>query len=144
MWIGKVAERAGLSADAIRYYERIGVLPEPDRTPGGFRVYGPEVLDELAFVEQARSLGLTLEEIAEIVAMVARGAEPCNHVRDRLRQRLSEVEERIDELAGLRRRLEGALRAAEDAAPVESCRCRIIERAGEETVVEIGALSRDE
>lgn len=142
MWIGELADRSGISADTIRYYERVGVLPEPDRTPGGFRVYGDSAVDRLDFVERARSLGLTLDEIAEIVGMVEEGVEPCEHVRDRLRQRLAEVEERIDELTGLRKRLKGALRSAEEAPPSGSCRCRIIERAGGETVVEIGGIGR--
>lgn len=142
MWIGELADRTGVTPETIRYYERVGVLPEPRRTGGGYRVYGPDAIERLVFVARSRSLGLSLEEIAEIVAMVERGVEPCEHVRDRLEGRLTEVEERIAELGRLRERLREALRAAEEGPAPGSCGCRIIERAGEGTVVEIGGPGR--
>jgi DNA-binding transcriptional MerR regulator len=126
--IGELAERAGLTPDAIRYYEKIGVMPEPERTPGGYRLYRESDVERLAFVGQAQTLGLTLEEIAEILLLVDEGMEPCAHVAERLRQRLGEVEGRMEELAALRRRLREALRQAEGAPRAEPCRCRIIER----------------
>lgn len=132
MWIGELAARSGISVDAIRYYERIGVLPQPERTNGGYRVYGEEALERLAFVGQARSLGLSLDEIGEIVKMVGQGVEPCQHVRERLARRLAEVEARIDELGGLRERLRNALRRAEEAPEPTACGCRIIEMATRE------------
>lgn len=125
--IGEFAERVGLTPDAIRYYERIGVMPKPERTPGGYRLYGEVDVERLAFVGQAQTLGLTLDEISEILVLVDEGVEPCEHVTKRLRQRLDEVKERMEELAALRQRLRYALRHAEEAPRAESCRCRIIE-----------------
>lgn len=142
MWIGDLAKRSRTSVDTIRYYERVEVLPEPERTSGGFRTYGEEDVERLAFVEQARSLGLSLEEIAEIVAMVEEGVEPCDHVRDRLRQRLGEVERRIEVLTRLRERLKAGIRDVEKADSSGPCRCRIIESAAGETVVEIDGVGR--
>ena len=125
--IGQLAGRAGLSSDAIRYYEKIGVMPEPERTSGGYRIYRQADVERLAFVGQAQALGLSLEEISEILLLVDEGREPCRHVEQRLRHHLSEVVARIDELAALRRRLQEALRHAEEAPRGSSCRCRIIE-----------------
>jgi hypothetical protein len=67
--IGDVAKQSGASRKALRLYEEAGILPAPRRTGGGYRVYGADALDLLAFVRQAQRLGFTLEEIKEIVAI---------------------------------------------------------------------------
>ena len=63
MQIGKVAEAAEVSVQTIRYYERIGVLPEPNRSQSGYRQYPPEIVQRLQFIQRAQDLGFTLEEI---------------------------------------------------------------------------------
>ncbi len=138
MRIGELAERTGFSADTIRYYETIGVMPEPERTSGGQRLFGEPAVERLGFVHHAQTLGLALEEIAEILLLVDEGVEPCEHVEGRLRQRLEEVEQRIDELAALRRRLTTALRHAEQNRDEGACRCRIIEGAAGERRMRTG------
>lgn len=128
-FIGELADRSGLTRDAIRYYEDVGVLPEAERSDGGYRLYGPEDADRLAFVGRAQALGLTLEEIAEVLDLVDEGREPCVHVRLRLEQRLRETRTRIAELRALEGRLEEGLaraRRAGNGGP-GSCRCRIID-----------------
>lgn len=126
-FIGELAERTGLGRDAIRYYESVGVLPEAPRTDSGYRVYGPADVERLAFVGQAQTLGLTLEEIREVLEIVDEGREPCVHVRGRLQQRLEETRRRIRDLQGLERRLEAALSRADADGVGSHCRCRIIE-----------------
>jgi len=140
-FIGSLAKSTGLTPDTIRYYEEIGVMPEPERSHSGYRVYAAADVERLEFIRQAQALGLSLEEIREVLAMTDRGTMPCDHVRDRLRQRLSEVERRIGELEALRGRLQGALREAERSSGSDACRCRIIEGEGER-VVQIGAPAR--
>lgn len=126
-YIGELAERTGLGRDTIRYYESMGVLPEPPRSDGGYRLYGAEDVERLAFVGQAQTLGLTLEEIRDILRIVEEGREPCVHVRERLEARLDETRRRIRDLRKLERRLEATLSQAA-AVPADSgCRCRIIE-----------------
>ncbi len=137
-FIGALARESGLTPDTIRYYEEIGVMPDPERSRSGYRVYAAADAERLEFIGQAQALGLSLEEIREVLAMTDRGTEPCDHVRDRLRQRLSEVERRIGELEALRGRLQGALQEAEQSVGSDACRCRIIEGDGER-VVQIGA-----
>jgi len=66
--IGEVAEMAGITPDAIRYYERLGVLPRAPRTAGGLRMYGDNVLPRVRFIQQAQALGLTLKDVKELVA----------------------------------------------------------------------------
>lgn len=125
-YIGELAERTGLGRDTIRYYESLGVLAEAPRSDGGYRLYGDRDVERLAFVAQAQTLGLTLDEIREVLDMVEEGREPCVHVRARLEARLDETRRRIRDLRRLERRIEDTLSRA--AVPAESgCRCRIIE-----------------
>ena len=67
MRIGELAQRAGVSAQTVRYYERIGILPGPDRTSSGYRRYAEEDAARLAFITRAKLLGMTLEEIGDIL-----------------------------------------------------------------------------
>ena len=127
LWIGQLAAQSGVSPEAIRYYEKVGVLPRPARTGSGYRVYGLQDLERLEFVGQAQVLGLRLDEIAEIMELADGGVQPCEHVRQRLRERLEDVERRIEELRGLQGRLESALGRAESSPAPRSCRCHIIE-----------------
>lgn len=135
-FIGGLADRAGVTRDTIRFYESTGVLPEPERTRTGYRRYGPEDVDRLEFIAQAQTLGLTLDEIAEIFEITDEGREPCIHVRGTLRARLDQTRRRIQELRALEGRLETALnRAVEaDAAGDDTCRCPIIEEGSEESL----------
>lgn len=126
-FIGELAERAGLSRDTIRYYESVGVLPDPPRSEGGYRLYGDEDVERLTFVGQAQTLGLTLDEIREILETVDEGRQPCVHVRERLEARLDETRRRIRDLRKLERRLEATLSQTEAAPAEPGCRCRIIE-----------------
>lgn len=126
--IGALAERTGVSAETIRYWEEEGVLPEPERSDAGYRLYDEAAAERLRFVRRAQALGLQLDEIAEILTLVEeRDVAPCSHVEAKLRERLAQVRERIRELEELRRRLRAALERAEAAPGNEDCRCRIIE-----------------
>ncbi len=106
MRIGEIADRSGVGVKTIRYYEGIGVLPPPARTPSGYRDYDATVVDRLTFVRAAQSVGLTLGEIREIVALRDRGETPCGHVSELLQRRAAETQRRVDDL----RRLQGELR----------------------------------
>lgn len=68
MRIGEIAERAGLSTKALRYYERVGLIDEPTRTQSGYRDYDESVLDRLRFIRSAQAAGLTLGEIKGVIA----------------------------------------------------------------------------
>lgn len=103
MRIGEVASRAGVSTKTIRYYEDIGVILPPRRSPSGYRDYDEPALDRLAFVRAAQAVGLTLGEIRGILALRDGGDEPpCGHVLDLLRARSAELDRRIAELRSLR------------------------------------------
>src|SRR5437870_94459 len=78
--IGQLAERLGLNTKTIRYYESIGLLPSPARRPSGYRVYGEDDADRLAFVRTAQRFGLRLDQIREVLAFRDRGERPCDFV----------------------------------------------------------------
>jgi MerR family copper efflux transcriptional regulator len=107
--IGDVAERTGLSAPTIRYYESIGLLTRPTRSPTGYRPYSAANLEELGFIKKAQSLGFSLEEIAEILKLSRQGATPCAHVLELARRHLAAVSERIDQLTRFREQLAGEI-----------------------------------
>jgi MerR family copper efflux transcriptional regulator len=105
MRIGELAAASGVSAKAIRYYEDIGVLNPPARTPSGYRDYTPEAADRLAFIRSAQAVGLSLGEIRGIVALRDRGTTPCGHVLDLITARAADLDRRIRELQHLRTEL---------------------------------------
>jgi MerR family copper efflux transcriptional regulator len=124
--IGELAERTGLSTKALRYYESIGVLPEPARTPSGYRDYSDAAEDIVRFVGSAQAIGLTLGEIREILAYRDRGETPCAHVVDLIRRRAAVIDEQIAALEQTRtelRRLERRARGLrpEDCEPAMVC-----------------------
>ncbi len=133
MRIGEVAEASGVPAKTLRYWEQVGVLAEPARTPAGYRDYDPAVLDRIRFVRGGQAVGLTLGELREIVAFRDRGETPCAHVLDLLERRRAAVEQRIAELETLGHQLEQLVEAAAELRP-EDCPttevCHILTGAG--------------
>ena len=117
MLIGELAERSGVPTKTIRYYEDIGVLAPPARTPSGYRDYQDAAVDRLEFVRSAQAVGLTLGEIREIVALRDRGEVPCGHVLQLVQRRAVEVERRIAELERLRNELGRLARRARKLDP---------------------------
>ena len=100
--VSKLADRVGTSADTLRYYERIGLLPEPERTPSGYRLYGEEAVERVLFIKRAQRFGLRLDAIGELLEIRERGLCPCGHTRLLLERRLSEIDEEMGVLARLR------------------------------------------
>lgn len=98
MLIGQLATATGVTAKTLRFYEAEGLLPEPERTPSGYRDYPHGVIARVDFIRQAQAAGLTLAQIAQILAISDRGGPPCDHVANLVDQRLDEVTRRIDEL----------------------------------------------
>lgn len=105
MRIGEVARRTGLAPSAVRYYEQVGLLPKPGRTSSGYRSYGDETLDRLAFIRSAQAIGLTLAEVRQVLGVRDAGEAPCLVVTELIELRHAEVSARIAELRALEREL---------------------------------------
>jgi DNA-binding transcriptional MerR regulator len=113
--IGQVAQKTGLSVDAIRFYEKTGLLPHPARTQGGYRLYQEKEVAELEFIQKAQQLGFSLNEIRELFSIQRHPHEVCVHVRDLIAEKLRVVRARIAELQRLEAELAGALRQCRTA-----------------------------
>lgn len=114
MTIGQLARRLDLNPRTIRYYESVGVLPEPERSSSGYRLYTAEDAERLRFVKNAQRVGLTLGEIRETLAYRDRGRAPCAYVAGVIERRLAETTQRIRELRAFKRELDdlhGRMRA---------------------------------
>ena len=109
--IGEVAERAGVSIDAVRYYERRRLLPAAPRTEGGFRLFTAETVERVQFIKEAQALGFSLDEIGEL--LTSGGAEECRRVRDHLKVKLTELDGRIRLMQDFRKTLAWHLAACE-------------------------------
>ncbi len=119
MKIGEVADRVGVNPKTIRFYESIGVLPEPPRMPSGYRDYEEEHVERLRFIKAAQRLGLKLEDIAEVMAFRDRGERPCDYVLDVVRREVDDLNARIREMRQLKRELEGLVAEAEQERAVQ-------------------------
>ncbi len=109
--VAELAESAGLAPSTVRYYERVGLLSPARRATNGYRVFDESALDELAFIARAKGIGMTLEEIAELVAAWPNGK--CRSLQARLRgflvERIAQVHGELDELGAFARQLQAVL-----------------------------------
>jgi DNA-binding transcriptional MerR regulator len=119
MRIGTLARQAGVSPAAIRFYERSGVLPEPARTAAGYRDYDEHATDLLQFIRAGQAVGLTLAELAEVIAFRQRGHVPCAHVIDLITTRADRVNDQISRLRHLQQDLQTLAHRAERLDPAD-------------------------
>lgn len=129
MKIGQLAERCGVSAKTIRYYESIGLIDEPDRTPSGYRDYGDEAEERLRFVRDAQATGLTLAEIKSVLELKSAGERSCSHTMALVEEHLAKVDAQIEQLVTARaelRALAERARELDPAACTDPNRCQVI------------------
>jgi len=127
--IGELAAASGLTRDALRYYERQGLLPRSRRTSGGFREYDGAAVDRVRFIKQAQAHGLTLREIRDLVSHQSdAGRTRCRHVRDLLARKLTQMEARRQELDAFCDTLRDYLRMCDQALQSRtSVDCPVVE-----------------
>jgi len=119
--IGAVAKRVGVAIDTIRYYEREGLLPEPERRASGYRSYDEGAVRQLRFIRRAKDLGFTLEEIRDLLALSADRHRGVKAVKQRAEQRLAAIDARIAELTRVRDGLEQLVDACPGHGSPEQC-----------------------
>lgn len=122
--IGTLAKKTGTKVQTIRYYEQIGLMPEPDRTAGGQRRYGHTELDRLAFIRHARQLGFPLEAIRELLDLSDAPDRPCHEADEIARRQLKQVEQRMARLEALRTELK---RMVKECGGGKTSQCRVLE-----------------
>jgi MerR family copper efflux transcriptional regulator len=106
MKIGELSRRSGLPVKTLRYYEEIGLLPAMGRSTGGYRLFGEESLRRLDFIRRLKSLGLSLEEIEDCLAVHDAGELPCDDIQRQLQRQIDLVDERMGELRQFRSELQ--------------------------------------
>src|SRR5215216_6543936 len=109
-----MALTVGLSPDTVRYYERVGLLPEPTRSATGYRLYDQDAVGRLQLIKGAQRAGLRLREIGELLQVADQGQCPCGHTETLLRERLAEVRAELDRLHDLEADLIGLLERQPD------------------------------
>ena len=127
MRIGELAERVGVNPKTVRYYEGIGLLPDPERLPSGYRDYTDDDVDRLGFVRTAQRLGLSLSEISEILAFRERAERPCDYVLGVIDRQVADLDRRMAEMAELRRELISLKAKADELPRDDGCFCAVIE-----------------
>ena len=129
--VGQLARQAGVKADTVRFYERAGLLPHPERTAAGYRDYPPETAARLRFIRQAQALGLSLDEIKRVLRMRDSGKLPCDFVIELTVRRLREVEREVAGLKAVRDSLRRYVRHWKRTANSDACAsaefCNLIE-----------------
>lgn len=125
--IGEVSKRSGIGIEALRFYEKSGLLDRPSRTYSGYRLYDESVLERLAFVKKAQVLGFSLDEIKELIDHKRKGESPCHEVREVVRIRLEELNERIAQMIQYRDELSAALADFDEQGHADGHVCGLIE-----------------
>lgn len=125
--IGKLGSSTGVKVPTIRYYEQIGLLPEPERSSGNQRLYTHKAHERLSFIRHARELGFSLEAIRDLLSLSDNPDQPCAGADAIAKAQLAEVESRLSRLAALKAELE---RMVMQCAGDRISRCRVIEVLG--------------
>ena len=101
--IGILARRSGVQAETIRYYESEGLLPKPERTAGGYRLYGTSDIERLSFIRQARELGFKVASVRRLLSLADRKVDTCDEVRELATAHLGEVRTKLADLRRMER-----------------------------------------
>jgi DNA-binding transcriptional MerR regulator len=107
--VGAVAKAAGAGVQTLHYYERLGLLPKPERSPANYRLYAPETIRRVRFIKKAQAIGLTLEETKQILDLKEHGRAPCRKVAELGERHFAEIDVRLAQLRAYRRALARAL-----------------------------------
>jgi Cu(I)-responsive transcriptional regulator len=122
--IGVLSKATDTKVETIRFYERMGLLPAPQRTQGNYRAYTPEHLGRLSFIRRARDLGFTLDQVRELLSLSDQKDRSCDAVDAIAREHLAEVERKVADLHALQRHLSSIISRCRQGTIAD---CRIIE-----------------
>lgn len=121
MQIGQLAQHAGVAIDTVRYYERQGLLPQPQRRASGYRQYGQQDISRLRFIRRAKDLGFSLQEIHDLLRLSGNQDADRAEVRTLAQQRLTDIERKLRELEAMRATLANLVGHCSGHGPLEGC-----------------------
>lgn len=119
--IGRLARQAGVGVETIRFYEREGLIAQPDRRPSGYRQYQPDVVRRVRFIRHAKELGFTLKEIQELLELRVDPRSTCEDVRKRAQAKVADIEKRIASLDRMKTALVRLGRRCRGKGPTSEC-----------------------
>ncbi|MBX3401034.1 MAG: MerR family transcriptional regulator [Gemmataceae bacterium] len=121
MKIGEVAKRSSIGIETIRYYEREGLLLEPERRPSGYRQYDESTVERLEYIRRAKELGFTLAEIRELMELSFNAHAGCDHIRQRAEAKITDIEEKIRSLQQMKRSLDKIVQRCREKNSTDDC-----------------------
>lgn len=121
MKIGALADAAGVGRETVRFYERKGLIPDPPRSPAGYRLYPEDMVQRLRFIRRAQELGFTLREIAELLEFRIDEVSACGTVEVRARKKLEQVEAKISDLRRIGSALHRLVDKCQAREPTSDC-----------------------
>ncbi len=121
MQIGEIAKRSGIGIETIRYYEREGLLLEPQRRPSGYRQYDDSTIERLEYIRRAKELGFTLAEIRELLELSFAAHAGCDRVRQRAEGKVADIEDKIRSLQKMKRSLGKIIQRCRAKNSTEDC-----------------------
>ena len=119
--IGSLAKEAGVNVETIRFYERRGLIRQPNKPSSGYRRYPCEEVSRIQFIKHAQNLGFTLKEITELLSLRVSPKTSCEEVKEQAVVKIQDIKEKIRTLQSMKRTLEGLVRSCEDRAPTREC-----------------------
>lgn len=119
--IGRLAEQAGVGVETVRFYEREGLIAQPERPMSGYRRYPPEVVGRVRFIRHAKELGFTLKEIRDLLELRVDPRSTCEDVRQRARDKVADIEQRIAGLERMKAALVRLGRKCRGRGPTSEC-----------------------
>ena len=121
MTIGKLAKRAGVGVETIRFYERRGLIPEPPRRSSGYRQYEEATVLRVQFIRRAKELGFTLKEIEGLLSLRVDPNAPCQDVNRRIEAKIEDIEEKIEMLERMKSTLMSLDASCQGRGPISEC-----------------------
>jgi len=119
--IGQLAKQAGVGVETVRFYEREGLLAEPERRQSGYRQYQIDTVQRLLFIRRAKELGFTLKEIKELLSLRVDEDKTCADVRQQAEAKIADIENRIRSLQRMKRALVKVTRTCSSSGPTSEC-----------------------
>lgn len=119
--IGQLAKACDVNIQTIRYYERQGLLPEPERRLSGYRMYSPDYVQRIRFIKRAKELGFTLKEISDLLSLRVDRKTSCADVKKRADSKIIDMEEKIQSLQRMKSALEALAATCGEGGPRGEC-----------------------
>ncbi len=116
--ISKIAKKIGINIETVRYYERIGLITQPQKPVQGFRIYNQKHISKLVFIKRAKALGFTLAEITELLTLESMN---CDETKDIALSKLEDIKTKINDLQSMEAILEGLVKACHSKSEYEGC-----------------------